>query len=246
MAELKERVIEALKRASEPSLTGCSFSFGVQPQDQFRVVDPSQPVELNSLFRNELVRCFSIMTEEEFAKLQCSFKVGFDPATKKSSELKINRDQFKELKALESENTSADSDENKALKNTSLFKLAAKTSIDKYLENPRAEKKAVVKDSVKYQVLTKATAMVGIHRNKQKYAAGAGLPMKAYNQGAFDQSFGGGFKSKKMTCVSNFSKESSSFGMPMKKMSKPRMRAAMMQSNDSPLANLALGRGAPP
>ena len=68
MSELKERVIAALKRASQPSLSNCQFSFGCQIQNDRKIIDPSQPVFLNELYRNELVRCFSIMTEDEFKK----------------------------------------------------------------------------------------------------------------------------------------------------------------------------------
>ena len=52
--KLKTQVVSSLKKASEPSLQGCTFQFGTELND------------LGNLWRNELVRQYRIMTEKEF------------------------------------------------------------------------------------------------------------------------------------------------------------------------------------
>lgn len=54
---LKIKVVQSLRKASEPALQNCTFDFG------------SKPKQLGQLWRNEVVRCFKIVTEEEFSEI---------------------------------------------------------------------------------------------------------------------------------------------------------------------------------
>lgn len=56
MSMLKEKVIEALKRAGVPSMQGCSFDFGISEQNDKAALDVHSKRNLGSLFANELVR----------------------------------------------------------------------------------------------------------------------------------------------------------------------------------------------
>ena len=79
---LKSKVIGSLRKASEPSLQNCTFSFG---QSQ---------CELGSLWRNEIVKQYKILSEDEFEKLECTFKCKFDPKTKGPWEQKYDKSHF--------------------------------------------------------------------------------------------------------------------------------------------------------
>lgn len=62
------------------------------------------------------------MTEEEFEKIDCEFKCGFNPATKEPSNKKIRKDEFQEIDLEE---------------HSFLFKLAAKQAIDEKKSAPK-------------------------------------------------------------------------------------------------------------
>jgi len=65
MDTLKEKVIASLRKASEPSYTECTFSFGVDSNDN-NVINPGKQRKLGNLFRNEVRRCFTIMDTKQF------------------------------------------------------------------------------------------------------------------------------------------------------------------------------------
>ena len=71
--------------------------------------------ELGSLYQNELVKVFNLMSEEEFKTMKCTFFVGYNPETRKAQTENISLSQFKEI----------DCDAN-----SYLFKLAAKHAIE--------------------------------------------------------------------------------------------------------------------
>ena len=81
---MKSKVIEALSMSSVPALQGCSLSFiGIAAGYT------EGTVKLGSIFRNKIVRHFTIMSDKEFKALKVSLIVNFDPATKKSQSMKI-------------------------------------------------------------------------------------------------------------------------------------------------------------
>jgi len=85
LSELKAKVISSLQKASEPSLQDCSFTFGVPENNNDKIsslMRPHEARELGPLFRNNVVRCFSVVTEAQFnGSLSCIFNCGFDPMT---------------------------------------------------------------------------------------------------------------------------------------------------------------------
>ena len=115
---LREKVIESLRRAGVPAMQGCGFDFGNNMAAGFEdgEIKSAANRDLGSLYQNELVRVYALMTEDEFKKVDCTFSVKFDPETKKGHCEKISLEKFKELKS-----------EDKSY----LFKLAAKDSIDR-------------------------------------------------------------------------------------------------------------------
>ena len=133
ISTLKAQVIDALQQASEPALTGCTFSFGKDLTSE--LFQPSRVVDVGNLFRNQLSTFFTVIRESDFEKICCDFSCKFDPSTKSSSSQKFEASQFSEISG------------------THLFKLAA-----------QREFKAgdTLSLSLKYQVLSDATAFVGI------------------------------------------------------------------------------------
>ena len=69
--QIKDQVIDALYKASQPALVNCKFNF----------VD--KDYELGSLFRNEIVQVCTILSEEKFQALNCKFECEYDPKSKK-------------------------------------------------------------------------------------------------------------------------------------------------------------------
>ena len=70
--DLKAKVVNALRKASDPALQKCSFNLG---QERFY---------LGELYRNQAIRCCSIMSQANFDALSCNFKSEYDPKTKAS------------------------------------------------------------------------------------------------------------------------------------------------------------------
>jgi hypothetical protein len=58
---LKGKVINALRRAVEPSLTGCSFSYSVKP-----ILDAPSAGLIGEAFRHDIIDQYLILTQEEF------------------------------------------------------------------------------------------------------------------------------------------------------------------------------------
>ena len=68
MPLLSEKVIESLRQAGVPALEGCKFDFGNNIAHGFSDGDIkfTSMTDLGQLYQNDLVRLYSIMTEEEF------------------------------------------------------------------------------------------------------------------------------------------------------------------------------------
>lgn len=151
---MKTKVIDALQKAAEPALIGCSFSFGlgkVNPSNLFQ--KSSELQDLQSLFRNDLVQCFTVMSQEQFDKLKCKFKCKYDPKTKKQIKTTFTKSDFSELK-------------NGDPQDETLFKLAAKFEIDQKANLHEVE------ISTKYQVLCNKTCLIGVVKQKNKGGLG--------------------------------------------------------------------------
>jgi hypothetical protein len=61
LSKLKARVIDSLQKAIEPSLVDCKFEFGIEVKGD-RLIDPSLPIDMGVLFRNNISRCCTVMT----------------------------------------------------------------------------------------------------------------------------------------------------------------------------------------
>ena len=94
---LKEKVIESLRRAGVPAMLGSTFDFGNNMGAGFQdgEIRFGANRNLGSLYQNEIVRVYALMTEEEFEKINCTFSVKFDPETRKSHSEQISLDKFK-------------------------------------------------------------------------------------------------------------------------------------------------------
>jgi hypothetical protein len=98
MSIIKEKVMLSLKRASVPSMQDCSFDFGNGQEKGFRNDELylGHMRQLGTLYQNEIVRIFAIMTEEEFAKMNCVFDCKHNPVTKEPMTQKIDLSKFNE------------------------------------------------------------------------------------------------------------------------------------------------------
>ena len=136
--DLSGQVISALNKASQPSLKDCSYSFF------------GQEVKLGEVFRDQLVQSYQIVSKAEFEKAKVNFKSAMDPMTHHKMELKFSRSDFEEANDMP------------------LFKIAAHERLTNSRSQAVEEKFDRVKYSVKYQVLAKETAMVGVVKQKTK------------------------------------------------------------------------------
>ena len=116
MPLLNEKVILSLRRASVQAIQGCEFDFGngMKPGFIKDEISLGSTRKLGALYQNELTRVYALMTEQEFAKLNCTFKSSFNPITQKPDSFKVPAENFIEL----------------FNQSPVLFKLAAKDSID--------------------------------------------------------------------------------------------------------------------
>ena len=75
-------------------MQGCNFDFGNNMAGGFNdgEIQFAANRDLGSLYQNELVRVYALMSEEEFKKVNCTFSVKFDPETKKGHSEKIALD----------------------------------------------------------------------------------------------------------------------------------------------------------
>lgn len=116
---LKAKVIDALQKASDPSLADCSFDFGIKSEkvDPESLIDPSVKNYSPQIFRNSLQRYFTIMKEDQFEnELCCTFSSKFDPRSKSEQHTEFGKDAFTQLYS---------EDKNY------LFKLACKAELDR-------------------------------------------------------------------------------------------------------------------
>jgi hypothetical protein len=60
-----------------------------------------QKFELGELYRNQVVRCCSMMSKQDFEELKCYFYCEFDPKTKASVGKTWGMDSFKEFNSTE-------------------------------------------------------------------------------------------------------------------------------------------------
>lgn len=119
--EIKEQVIDALKKASEPALINCHFDFGtVADSSMFNL---SKSTKLNNLFKNELVQCFTVMSLDQFEyEMSCKFTCEYDPRTKNHVQEYFSKDAFRNF-------------DDFGLEDDSLFKLAANHEINLNKDN---------------------------------------------------------------------------------------------------------------
>lgn len=152
MSLIKESVMQSLKRAGAQAMRGCEFDFGNQQQPGFKdgEIHLGAKRDLGCLYQNEIVRIYSIMTDEEFEKMKCTFKCEYDPRTMEPFEQQIDNSQF-----IETENDG----------HSYLFKLAAKQG----LEQGNVVKQDHIQEvALKYQVLSKHTELVGVSKVKSQ------------------------------------------------------------------------------
>ena len=174
LMSLREKTISALQRAAEPALIGCSFSFMQEPKaakDKLALIDPSRKLELGQLFRNDLIREFTIMTEEQFTKeLACTFECEYEPRIKGPSRQTFDRESFVDIGSsfginqVAGEGKPDDADAH-------LFKLAAKRIINDRGEYFYDNAESIRDLSVKYQVLSRHTSFIGVVKQKGKVDA---------------------------------------------------------------------------
>ena len=74
-------VVTALSRAFEPSLQGCTFSFG------------GESIDLGEVFRNQIISKCKIISRQEFENLKISFKC-FDPVQKSDIDFQFTQNHF--------------------------------------------------------------------------------------------------------------------------------------------------------
>ena len=113
------------------------------------------------MFRNDLVQCFTVISQEQFDnnQLKCIFKCKYDPKTKKQIKITFTKSDFSEFK-------------NGDPQDDTLFKLAAKFEIDQKANLHEVE------ISTKYQVLCNKTCLIGVAKQKNK--DGLGEEMKKF------------------------------------------------------------------
>lgn len=186
MSFIKEAVMQSLKRSSAKSMRGCTFNFGNGQVEGFNngEITLNARRDLGSLYENEVVRVFSIMTEEEFAKMNCMFSCEYDPRTMEPFEQSIDKGLFKETESQD--------------KNF-LFKLAANNFIRQQIS---IAKKDIQEVAVRYQVLSKHTELVGVSRVNQPQSAPQQVQPKSFGFGGPVQKEAFG-KRTKATTISN-------------------------------------------
>ena len=121
---LNGKVISALKRCLEPALEKCSLTWG------------DEVVELNTVFRNQLVQDTRIFKQSDFDDLTVSFTCENDPTTNQPINLEFNSGDFVQVSEQQSLN---------------LFKIAA-------MNLPELTQD----QAIKYQVLSDTTAFIGV------------------------------------------------------------------------------------
>jgi hypothetical protein len=143
---LKGKVINALKKAYEPSYYGCKFDIN---SDSKLILQTPANGEIGEAFRNYPVNYFMILKQEEFKKLSIKFSCKEDPLTKQPLIMHFDHSEFVPFED--------------ATNNDTLFKLSTRAYIT---ENPNIQNLGDL--SVTYQVLSSATAFIGVIKQYQK------------------------------------------------------------------------------
>lgn len=79
---LSADVIEALGRACQPTLEGCSIAWNNQQE------------KLNEVFYNQLISSYRIMSKQDYAKLKFTFECKNDPKTREGFKLDFTQADF--------------------------------------------------------------------------------------------------------------------------------------------------------
>lgn len=138
---LKGKVISALRKAVEPSLKGCSFSYITESGAP--ILESPFAGVIGEAFRNEPINQFLILNRTQFEQLRLQFKCKEDPVTKTAIEHSFESGDFKMLEP-----------------GDFLFKLAAKSRVKELQELIQGSREApidvpktvedIVKISVRY------------------------------------------------------------------------------------------------
>ena len=159
---LKGKVITALRRAVEPSLKGCSFSYMIEGGGSPLHESPFAGY-VGEAFRHDMLDQCLIVNRDQFENLKVAFRCTEDPVSKSPINFEFTSSDFKMLEP-----------------GDFLFKLAAKKRAKELYELIESAKEAgkvdeqermtndIVKLSVKYQILTKDTAFVGVIKQDNK------------------------------------------------------------------------------
>ena len=137
--QLNTKVITALAQAFEPSLKGCKLTFGDKQE------------ELNEVFRNQTLFRSALMSTKQFQQMKFEFSSQLDPVTKEPIDLQFDKNDFRKI-------------EDKSYAQA-LFKSAANSMIKAFKNQKEGVRKGM---SIKYQVLSDETAMIGIIKQKDK------------------------------------------------------------------------------
>ena len=89
---LKGKVINALRKAVEPSLKECKFVYSAAV-----ILDSPQAGLIGEAFRNELVSQFMILSRIQFEQLSLKFVCREDPVTKTPIDLEFSAADFRML-----------------------------------------------------------------------------------------------------------------------------------------------------
>lgn len=177
--ELRAQVIDALQKATDPYMEGCSFlmcptlDLDEADRDEESLMPTSIKLDLGDIHRNQLVQFFFIMKQEVFDndEFVCQFKCTNDPRHQSVAFVEFTRDKFRSLEeqlgTLHTEQQDVHENLTQIGASFSLSKLAAKQQIDElemyqYLQqNNRVMAKNI---SLKYQVLSEGTSFIGVIR----------------------------------------------------------------------------------
>lgn len=137
--DLNGQVIRALQNAMEPSLKDVSFGWNDQPSQE----------DTEDIFRNQLVYSTKLIPAAELANIKFFFKTGVDPDTNQKIELNFARADFTEVQGATGQ---------------SLFKMA----VFNELESKKKTDEERIAMSLKYQVLSEDTAIIGVCKQENK------------------------------------------------------------------------------
>ena len=82
IAHLSGQVIEALKKATQPSLKQCDLTWS------------NKKIQLGEVFRNQHIHSYQILSKEEFEALKLKFTAAEDPITRQPICLEFSASDF--------------------------------------------------------------------------------------------------------------------------------------------------------